>query len=126
MIAVLARVDHPPGYGGFPGKDIHDQAVNTAAHGYSVILVKCRDWVDVRAVRDSVRSKKVTGVFGSEWWDTWYGGRFDLVAVVPMTYGEILDADAGAFEGFGRSYGDNRWLGITSAEELLGDKNDAN
>jgi hypothetical protein len=122
MIAVFARADHPRGYGFADGR----------AHGYSVVFVRCRNRREVAAVSKRMQDynhpfygleapdpRQYYGSPAYSHLSDWYGGRFELLAVVPgmkidhATYGGAIT------ESRFMSRGDNRYSGIFEAAEVL-------
>lgn len=112
MIAVFARPNHP-NYGN--GEWAH--------HGYVVALVRCRNDAQVKAVSEKLGQDGLPEPYGRTYDQGWYGGRMELIAVVP---GNRLHDPTG--RGYWapvrpgnerQSIGDNRYAGIYDAAELL-------
>ena len=113
MIGVFARPDHPPGYG-MPGREGEN---GLRAHGYIVVFVNCPDEQTLQRVRDKLRLDGLNEPFGHTY--AWYGGRMDLVGVVPEGSMTQVLPDPW-FIGHKRvSLGDNRFTGIYEATEIL-------
>ena len=107
MILLYARADHPSGYG-----------MGDKAHGYSVLAITTQNWIETNAVKERM-NKPFFNTSGdrTEADDEWYGGDFDLIAVIEGG-SRILDYDG--HEWMKRSYGDNRFFGVFRAAEILG------
>lgn len=106
--ALFARPSHPRGWGFQDGK----------AHGYVVLLIRCQDYVEVKAVRDKLtRWPGLPEPYGHPY--AWFGGVMDFLGTV-----EAVGYDV--FNSGGRSeslcIGDNRYLGILTAKEVLDPK----
>ena len=107
MIGIYARANHPTGYGMADGE----------AHGYVVLLVRCQDRETVEAVSEKL-ARGFYGVKGETYsvghLGKWYGGSFDHLATLP---GDEVE-DGGLEQRF-RSIGDNRFVGVYEADEVL-------
>jgi hypothetical protein len=118
VIGVFARPNHPSGYG--TGGDTR------TAHGYVVILVRCKDDGELAAVQKRLSTKGLGDEhFGpANWWSTWYGGQMDLVAMLPKADQAVV-----VNPGWGyyiprsditkASIGDNRYVAVIDAGEIL-------
>lgn len=134
VIGVFARANHPVGYGGFYGKNYRGEDDQTAAHGYVVVVVRCRDFDQLEAVR-TVLGNQPLGAFdpsmGREYlvafdpWgrgDKWYAGPYELVWAAKVA---DVDEVRGMYPhscstvGDRPSYGDNRAMAYLDASEVL-------
>lgn len=115
MIAVYARADHPKGYGFGDGR----------AHGYVVLFVRCKSRKEVEAVSKRLSQwnnpflgPQVEPYYSNGRLGEWYGGLFELLAVLP---GNKIDHLGYGMFPHGRfaSRGDNRFTGVYEAEEVL-------
>lgn len=109
VMALYARADHPEGYG--QGK---------RAHGYVVLMVRCRDEDEVARVSKVMASDfkgKPEGGYNDGALLDWYGGNFDLLAILPgAEYAHLT------FPGPNMRFvskGDNRFVGLYTADEVL-------
>src|SRR5579862_9400307 len=110
MIAIFARPDHPTGYG---------MSGNTA-HGYSILIVECKDKDEVQKVTHKI--SRVAINIPPERIDGWYGEIFDLIAILDCNISaELLQSDIQTIFPIGmcRSLGDNRSVAFYSAEYIL-------
>lgn len=123
VTGVFARSDHPQGYGMVRQGEIYGRA-----HGYSVIYVRCADEAELAEVakRLSLWNKPFHGLqvhgYGNGQMGEWYGGLFDLIAIIPGHALKIASWQSKPDEEQRfRSLGDNRFTGIYTAEEVLQD-----
>lgn len=115
ITAVFARADHPHGWG------FVDHEGQGRAHGYVVLLVSCDTHVDVTNVERRLRHA-FAGTDEKPLQYPWYGGMFDLVAMVetpspPGYFAAVMDRAGRAMTW--RSYGDNRAAAWYTANEVL-------
>lgn len=111
MLAVFARPDHPKGYVMGQGH---------SAHGYIVVFVRCANEDELDAVTKLLTSygQGLPEPFGHTY--QWYGGRMDRIAILPDTDTVQLWRDySRADETTKLSRGDNRFIGVYNAGELL-------
>ena len=105
MFALFNRADHPNGWGyGMNG--------NGTAHGYVFLAVECTP-EQLEAVKQKMQSGfKGVRIGWSEWWSTWYGGRFDFIGTA--------ESFEPPYPSHG-SVGDNRYTDKIKAEDVLGE-----
>lgn len=130
LICLFARADHPPGWG-YPKIDSYDQErgayllsdPSARAHGYSLVAVRCADDRQAGEVIGRMASgfhgldgqgQYVHGHLGD-----WFGGSFDLVAKLRSESDIDMRLIPGADSRFVTA-GDNRFIGIFDAAEVLG------
>lgn len=116
MIGVFARADHPKGYGLPDGR----------AHGYSMLFVT-GSRKQIRDCQERLQDfrKPFIGPLGKHYYSDgglgeWYGGRFELLAVLPGD--RVEHVHGGDVHVTGQKFlsrGDNRFSGIFTAEEVL-------
>lgn len=91
---------------------------NGTAHGYVVLMVRCANPVELANVTERL-TRPFHGIDGKGYSDgkltEWYGGRFDYLGCV---YGEPSVAAYDARQRF-VSKGDNRFVGVFEASEVL-------
>lgn len=118
VVGVFVRHSHPAGYGSTsPWKGEHGHR----AHGYSVILVECETDDELAAVKQKLAWPGLPEPLGHKW--DWYGGAMDHVATLE---GNPPDSEVHVTmpfneQGRGRriSVGDNRFVGVYKAAEIL-------
>lgn len=110
MIAIYARANHPPGYG-YPAREDEN---GCRAHGYSVIYVKYHGKLVLRELDKRLSwGEGLPEPFSHH--DQWYGGNsFERIGVIPG-----YDIDIGPSAPQLQSRGDNKFVGIYDAEDLL-------
>lgn len=132
IMAMFARADHPAGYGVLNGTTTRFQNGETktdtssvpGAHGYSVVVIKCRDINELFVVKewfqyhhfdlpDNTSGKLPVGRAAYQW----YGGKFDFLGSIDCD-NEYIFNNNGDMRSY-NSYGDNRFFGIYRAEEVL-------
>ena len=113
IVALFAKADHP--YWGYP---------NGSAHGYSVVAVK-----DIRNIDelDAVQRWMLSNRFripdqhrADQPNNEWYGGLFDYIGAVCGRGLSVMN-NAESLTSVWNSYGDNRFFGIYTAEDVLGE-----
>lgn len=112
MIAVFARPNHP-----------NYNNAEWRYHGYVVIFVKCRDEAEVKLVQHKLSVEGLPEPYGHNYEQGWYGGRMDLITVLPGN--RLHDPKTGSYWSPVRplspkaSIGDNRYAGFYEAADLL-------
>jgi hypothetical protein len=103
---IYCRSDHPTGYG------MH----NGTAHGYVTMLVSS----DTNNFPGRITGVPIGKFMNNPgWWDTWYGGNFDLVAIIPHVEGDpLLIVHSSSQVSTCASYGDNRAIACVTIEQL--------
>lgn len=118
LVGLFARADHPPGYG-FPPREGEGGG---RAHGYVVLMVRCKNRNQLGKVVSKLRDEPFYGVREGGYADgklnEWYGGKFDHIATFPDTDIDICPGAWALTQRF-RSLGDNRFVGIFKAKEVL-------
>lgn len=135
MIAVFARANHPLGWGMPVPPSQGNAGGHGTAHGYVVLLVRCKkQQIAAITARMNDFRKRFEGIPKAEdsWGGysegqlgTWFGGQFELIAVLPGNVVEIADFWYGkekpptvrAQRFWCR--GDNRFVGLFEADEVL-------
>lgn len=126
--AVFARPDHPSGYG-FQGPS---EESAPRAHGYVVVIVLFERDEELSEVQRLLQHPSGLRPPKQHVWDDWYGGHLDLLLVVrdigsierPLV-GQMRTDDpqlARIETPLGLSLGDNRFLGVYTASELVADR----
>ena len=116
VIGLFARADHPRGYGFGDG----------TAHGYSVLLVRCKDRKELELVKKRLEAP-FYGIEGAHYYSDgamgeWYGGRFELIALFPGNKVELRAFLDWKQTGRAFSVGDNRFYALFEASEVLADE----
>lgn len=108
-VAVCSRINHPQGYGSGDER--------RTAHGYVTLLVTGLSGPEaLTQLRERLRIPVKTP-FGQSWHD-WYGGEFDVVALIPSNGEPMLPDAFGPITGV-RSYGDNRALACVTFYDMI-------
>ena len=106
---LFARADHPRGYG--------HVSLGTA-HGYVVVAVVVKDEAEFAHVQERMARRPFTLPDGNRVDGyQWYGGHFDYLGCVDSSDGAMFDNNGRPLGHC--SYGDNRFFGLYTADEVL-------
>lgn len=112
MIAVYSRANHPMGWGMPEPVSKGNAGGHGKAHGYSILFIKCKSRKQIKQVSILLSTKGLPEPFNHPY--QWYGGIFEKIVTIPGN--KVNDCWHGQKI---QSRGDNRYVGIYDAEDLL-------